>query len=360
MLSVIVRRDLQDPIKYFRHFEVWHYYLWTSYNDMASEEFQNLRLKKFPGIFRFLCEVKKLSPVIIQGNELLTFPWGFTMCIAAYLAQTLYKIPYFFNMLDNRPPEKKFGSVLSLIPKFLLKEYARTARFIIYLNKGARKTLRALKVPNKKLFFLHWGNWGIDTDEFKPGIVQKHPKILLFVGTLEQRKGVADLLRAFELIAQKQSEVVLHIVGDGPLRKELEQYAKKKCLDSVTFFGTIKNRDLPSFFQKAFLTITPSITTQRWEEQIGNVNLQSMSCGVPVVSTKSGAIPEYVEDGKVGILVSEHNPNEIANAVLSLLDNPLKWDILSQNARKTVLEKYNAKKNIEDIELFLIKNLSDR
>ena len=92
----------------------------------------------------------------------------------------------------------------------------------------------------------------------------------------------------------------------------------------MQLLGTVKNRDLPPHFRNADVFIAPSITTHRWEEQVGMTNIQAMASGVPVISTLSGAIPEYVPDGVAGILVPEQDPRALAEAIRRItVDNEL-------------------------------------
>jgi glycosyltransferase involved in cell wall biosynthesis len=114
-----------------------------------------------------------------------------------------------------------------------------------------------------------------------------------------------------------------------------------------------KNSELPEVINGALFTITASVTLKRWEEQVGMTNLQAMACGVPVVTTRSGAIPEYVND-KVGILVPERDAEAWAQAMLKLLDNDKLRKELGSNARQYILENFDAQKTIAKTEEILL------
>jgi glycosyltransferase involved in cell wall biosynthesis len=85
----------------------------------------------------------------------------------------------------------------------------------------------------------------------------------------------------------------------------------------------------------------------KWEEQVGTVNMQALACGTPVVSTKSGAIPEYIINGKIGLLAPEKNSQELAKNLLIIINNKKRAKQLSEAGREYALAHYDSKKNIE-------------
>ena len=85
------------------------------------------------------------------------------------------------------------------------------------------------------------------------------------------------------------------------------------------------------------------------------MNLEAMSAGVPVVSTKSGGIPEYVVDGENGILVPERDAKSLGDALIKLLADEKLRQSMGKNARDYALEHYSDKKNIEKAEKILLE-----
>jgi len=355
IISTIVRNDLQEPLRHFKQLEVYHFYQQASYNDMTHEQLRDPRLIHFATPVDLFVKLRRLKPDIIQGNEPYTFPWGFGNICTVYLYSLLTGTPYFFPMLENRPPEIKFGKFLSIIPKFILKTYARKARLIIPLNDGAVRNLKSIGVPESKIKRLMWGCWGVDTTQFKPK--QHTPtKKILFVGTLDDRKGISYLLEAMEDVFARHPDATLDIIGDGPLKTDiLNTMKKKKWETKVRVLGVMKHKDLPRHFQQATLTVTPSITTKRWAEQVGMVNLQSLSCGTPVISTTSGAIPEYCTKGSV--LVREKSSSALAEAMNRLLTNKQLHHQLSAEGRSHATEMFDASRNIKICEQYVLKLL---
>ncbi|MEM3518836.1 MAG: glycosyltransferase family 4 protein [Candidatus Hadarchaeales archaeon] len=217
-------------------------------------------------------------------------------------------------------------------------------------------------INEEKLKRLMWGTWGVDINKFTPTKTGEEPdfgRAIFFAGLLEEHKGIRYLLPAFKEVKRAVKDVKLVIAGDGSLRPLIVDYAKAHRLEKdVILLGVVKNEDMPKYFRAARLTVTPSITTRKFEEQVGMVNIQSMACGTPVVSTFCGGIPEYVLNGKTGILVQEKNSNALAEAIIRILKDESLRRRLGRNARKHAIENFDARKNIQRCEELVLEILS--
>ncbi|MCL5773832.1 MAG: glycosyltransferase family 4 protein [Firmicutes bacterium] len=359
IISLITRRDLDTPLHFFDKIDVLHFYRSAPYGDMSTDEYSENLVNYSDGKDLFE-KLVKYSPDFIQGIEPYTFPAGFQEYCAILKYKRKLKTHFFFPMLENRPPEKKFGHILSHLLKIYLKNYASKSDFVIPLNTGAKRNLLDIGIPQAKFKELLWGTWGVDVDEFSPG-KEKDERLLLFVGRLDISKGIEYLLEAFKKIAGDFKNLRLNLVGEGPLKEWIASYIKNFNLEGrVMLQGTVKNKNLPEFFRRAALTISPSITTNRWEEQVGMVNIQSIACGTPVVSTLSGAIPEYIRNIREGILVPEKNSEAIAEAVTRLINDSELRRKMGEEGRKHVLDSYDARINIRKAEDFLLDYYGQR
>jgi len=144
---------------------------------------------------------------------------------------------------------------------------------------------------------------GVDLDNFK--LLDKNKiklelglknKVVGFVGNLLPVKRADKLPEIFYEI-NKQKEVDFLVVGDGPLKKEIEQRCKEKNLN-VLFAGKIPHDEIPKYMNAMDVMILPSRN-----EGFGAVVIEAQSCGVPVVGSDNGGIPEAVGNG--GIIVKE-------------------------------------------------------
>lgn len=157
---------------------------------------------------------------------------------------------------------------------------------------------------------------GVDLSVFHPDRRDRpsRPLRVGYSGRLESYKGVDVLLRA---VAQ-MPESTLELAGDGPSRATLERLGAELGLgDRVRFRGHL-GAGLPDFYKELDVLVVPSVPTPGWLEQFGRVVVEAMASGVPVIASRSGALPEVV--GKAGLLVPPGDPAAIASALVELAD----------------------------------------
>lgn len=348
ILTESIRYDNQNPLKYFSKIRPVHFYKIAPYGDLKKDELRGaIQYKNFADLEKKLI---RLKPNIIQGAE----PYGskiqLRLCHVAWKVSRKLNIPLIFGMLENRPVEERFGKVLSPMLKKILKAYAKQASLIFYLNQGAKRNLLEVDADPSKMKKILYGIWGVDTVVFKPSASSRNG--VLFAGRLDEAKGVPYLLAAWKMLRKDFPNLELTVAGKG----EMEKRVKNKGKEGIRYLGMVKNQDLPKVFNQALFTVYPSVTLKRWEEQVGTVNLQSLACGTPVITTKSGAIPEYI-NSQVGILVPERNPGALAVAMKRLLSDKKLRRKLGDAGRKYILKNFDAKKTIVQTEEILLKKL---
>lgn len=144
-----------------------------------------------------------------------------------------------------------------------------------------------------------------------------------YVGRLVEEKGLSDFVVALARCPSLQGV----LVGDGPMRDKLEQMIAERGLnDRVRLVGSLGVGELPELMNALDVLVLPSRTTRRWKEQFGRVIIEAHACGIPVIGSDSGAIPEVVGGG--GCIVPEGSPESLAVAMQSLANNPVqatKW-----------------------------------
>jgi len=136
------------------------------------------------------------------------------------------------------------------------------------------------------------------------------------IAALAPHKAQNDLLRAAAIVLAKRSDVRLFIVGDGELRDALRGLARELHIDQrVVFTGFREDA-------RTFLRLFDVFVMSSYLEGLGTSILDAQVLGVPVVATRTGGIPEVVEDGVNGLLVPPRSPDELAAALLRMLDDP--------------------------------------
>ncbi len=342
MVSTDIRRDLLAPLRHFTQFDLVHLYRRAPYADLMPDDLMP-NLQHYASPRELYDRLVHARPDVIQGVEpfslaLQPYLWACYLAARRTGARLLVVTP------ENRPLDIKFNLVLALILRQALRVYFNRACRIIVLNEGARRNVLECAVDPARVEKLMWGTWGVDLDEFSPLPHPAGPPTILFAGRLHPEKGIFVLLDAFARTRAARPDVRLMIVGDGPARRQVESRVAE--MTGVELRGAVKNREMPDLFRAADVVAMPSRTTRKWEEQVGMVALQAMACGVPVVASRSGAIPEYVSDGVAGLLVPENDAAALAGCLIKILSEASLREKLGRGARAYALEHYDARVNM--------------
>jgi glycosyltransferase involved in cell wall biosynthesis len=173
---------------------------------------------------------------------------------------------------------------------------------------------------------------GVDLQGFGAGRNKKRLENfrLLFVGRLNPVKGVEYLIDAMAGIKKKGTDVELTIAGDGPERKRLENLSKRlNVYNHVRFLGMVDRLKIASLMSESDIFVLPSIS-----EGFPLVVLEAMACGLPIIATKVGGLPEVIEEGRNGLLVNPRDSVALASSILLLLQNEAQRDIIAEENRK--------------------------
>ena len=143
--------------------------------------------------------------------------------------------------------------------------------------------------------------------------------LILFVGYLDRFKGIFELIDAFNVICKFNKNLKLMIVGSGPKEIELKKKVFEMGLEkSVIFTGQIFHEDIHKYFQSADIFVLPSYTDAGGPPI---VFIEAMACGLPVVGTSVGGIPEGIESGVNGFIIPPRNVEELTKKLLILITN---------------------------------------
>ena len=141
---------------------------------------------------------------------------------------------------------------------------------------------------------------------------------VLFVGRLEPRKGVLDLLKAHRILRKTGSGNRLLIVGSGPQEREARRYVATRGLQAVEFLGRVSDAEKAQLFRTVDVYASPATGG----ESFGIVLLEAMAAGAPIVASDIHGYKGVVRRGREGLLVPPHEPKELAKAIARLLADP--------------------------------------
>jgi glycosyltransferase involved in cell wall biosynthesis len=185
---------------------------------------------------------------------------------------------------------------------------------------------------------------GVDTDRFVPRegpAGQSGPPRVIVPRRLVPKNGVETFVRAFPRVRDRVPGVRALIAGDGPERARLESLSRELGVASaVEFLGATPHERMPELFASAQVAVIPSLM-----EATSVAALEAMACGLPVVASDVGGLPEIV-DGGVGALVPPGDPSALAEAIVALLTDPRRAEKGSL-ARQRVVEKWSNDRLVE-------------
>jgi glycosyltransferase involved in cell wall biosynthesis len=197
---------------------------------------------------------------------------------------------------------------------------------------------------------------GIDTNTFTPDYSQRSNIFkIVFAGRLVEQKDPFTFLKAIKLYAEKNRNFIVHIIGDGILRKGMENYVKANHIDEVVkFLGWISKNEIVKEYQAAHVAIVSSVF-----EGMSIAVLESLACGCFLITTPLDGIDEIITKDENGIIVNFHLPEEIAqqlehyhnekylsgykvsDMVMDKLLEQYNWDIIVKEYEKTFKQLIN-------------------
>ncbi|MGW5979892.1 glycosyltransferase family 4 protein [Bacillus mycoides] len=215
------------------------------------------------------------------------------------------------------------------------------------------ETLHQLKKKGFQQLYI-WGR-GVDCTLFHPtynkdlfrkkyNITAKY--ILSYVGRLAPEKDIDTLQTLIQTTNKERDDIHWLIAGDGPLAKGLHENVPKT---NVTFTGYLQGKDLAEVYASSDLMVFPSTT-----ETFGNVVLESLACGTPVIGANSGGVKNIIADGKTGVLCEPKNEDSFLSSIYELLNNEEMRKQMSLDARS-----YAATQSWDEISSDLLMHYDD-
>lgn len=191
------------------------------------------------------------------------------------------------------------------------------------------------KIPREKIRMIYNG---IDTDAFHPSSDGRaeQEKRLLFVGGSNPRKGIDLVIEAFAHVHRRHPQVSLDLLGGWDWRAQKGEAVRLGISTRIHFHPYVPHEDMPAYYRRAYAFLAPTRA-----ESFGIASAEAMACGVPIVSTRTGAVPELIDDGVHGILVPANDTRALAEAILELVNDPRRADEMGQAGRRRAQRNFS-------------------
>lgn len=241
----------------------------------------------------------RVTPFDTYSNKIFTKRWF---------------LKYFMMMVESR------ATALVCVSKDMIKQYQS-----IFKNSRHQCIYNVVKDKHSKN--------RIEEELNEPWLINKTSPVIISAGRLAPEKGYLDLIMAIKEISKKE-KIRLIMLGDGPMREEIENLIKKEKLSSIIKLVGFQSNPL-KYYNKADAFVLSS-----YLEGLPNVLVEAMMCGCTPVSTDCPTGPrEVLENEKYGYLVPMHNPIEMAKGIIKALENPIPKETLAEGVLEFTEEK---------------------
>lgn len=285
-----------------------------------------------------------------------------------HLFRAIYKISQKYNidLIHTHNPRLDLFCYASFIKKPIISEihtireinlikfkltkfaYQRAAKVVCLSEKMKEEIMKKYQISDKKIEVIYNG---VDIsqinlkmkkcDDIRMKYHIQEPFIIGYIGTFYQWQGVRDLVKAFSFLLNKREDVHLLLVGNGPdfnfINKLIDEFGLKK---KVTMTGMIPSEKIYDYYKAIDIFIIPRPSTIETETAVPLKVFESMAAHKTIIATRVGGLSEVIGDGVNGILVSPGNPEELGQSIHQLLINKNLRIRLSENAYKTVKDKF--------------------
>ncbi len=232
----------------------------------------------------------------------------------------------------------------------MLRENIAAADRVVTCTRYNRETLRRLAPWASGKLRLNYH--GLPLDSYRaPKRLKDTPPLILCVGRLVEKKGHRYLISACEALKRRGLEFRCRLVGDGPLRGQIESVIRQRALgDVVEVAGLADEAEVLGHYARASALVCPSVIARDGDRDgIPNVILEAMACRVPVVATDVSGIPEVVEDGATGLLVPPRDADALADAIERTLADPAAAAERADRARRKIERDFDVCRNAAEL-----------
>ena len=282
---------------------------------------------------------------LIREYRIEVVHWNFYPPVNLYIYSLTLLMPRLRHYLTDHntrelPLQAPPVGLRRILKKALLRRYSR----VLCISDFVLRCLEAEGVWPNISSCTHF----INTERFRPDDVTRSQVraeldaverfVVLVVAQLVEWKGIDVVLKA---LARLPSHVIAWIVGDGPDAK----YFRDRCTTlgvegRVRFFGN--QADVSRYMQGADCLVCPTL----WAEAVGLVNLEALACGLPVIGSRTGGIPQFVKDGRTGFLFLPGDDAELADRIRRLATNLDERAWMGSEGRRLMVERFSTDKRV--------------
>lgn len=307
----------------------------NTYYDLSDEQIRRYA-DKFTEVTRQAAA--RFQPDVIHAQHLWITPY------AALQSHLPYVVTVHGTDLMGFRKDKRYH-------RYALSGAAGAKRIITISRQVHKDAIELYDLPEAKV---RLNPNGFDSDIFRIkkidkrslfaqfGIKKSPAQLISFVGKFTDFKGIDILLKAAVKITGMFPDVAFALAGDGQLMPDMQELSCQLGLDNIYFLGHQTQEDVASLYNAADVSVVPSRI-----EPFGLVAIEALACGTPVVATRAGGLPDFINE-KVGSLVKMDDPAALADAIIAELKNKTK-ESKGKYAAEYAVENYSWQKNLQNV-----------
>ncbi len=233
----------------------------------------------------------------------------------------------------------------SLLVRVIIRLCLKFSDYVLAISKNQLNEIKHLGAKRAKAVYL-----SVNTEEYKPnGISKSSEKLVLTISHLNKenvnRKSIWTILKAVPYVLAEFPDTKFVIIGRHmDAYEELQKFVEQSELcNNIEFPGLVGHDEKIDYFHRAMVYVQPTK-----HEAFGVAIAEAMSCGLPVISSKVGAVPEVL--GDCGLYTDPNNPKELADKIIMLLSNENLREELGKKARRRILQNFTYQRRKQEIQ----------
>tara|TARA_X000000950_G_scaffold204072_1_gene245701 strand:+ start:43061 stop:44164 length:1104 start_codon:yes stop_codon:yes gene_type:complete len=298
--------------------------------------------KAFIRIFKFLIKMIYYKPnfvLIFSSDGASAIEKGF-MVLICYFTRTK---SFIFPRAGNLISQVQKSLLMNFLIKFL---FSKATVFLCQSNVWKNFAIEKIGFDESRTSIIN--NWTATDKLLKIGANKKFNSgylKILFVGWIEESKGVKEILIAFKRLSEEYSNLNLTFVGNGSYFYDAKAYVQKNYLNSsVNFVGWVDGVKLEKYYQDNDVFVLPSKA-----EGMPNALIEAMAAGLAVITSTVGSIPDFITNEENGMLIDQNNSEALYSAINKVIKDRHLKKYISQNGYEVAKKKFSSKVSLEKL-----------
>jgi glycosyltransferase involved in cell wall biosynthesis len=298
---------------------------------------QNFYHQLSPSILK---EIKKYHlPIVFTAHDLKLLCPNYQMLCKGDICEKCREHQYVQCVLNRCMKDSTAASLVSMTEMYLHHALRSFDNIDIIITPSAFYKKKFIEFGFSSDKIVHIPNF-IDTLQYKPNYCSNG--YIAYFGRLSREKGILTLIKAMKYLRN----IELYIIGDGPLRSEIEMNIEEAGMTNVKLLGFKSGETLDELIRNCYLIVLPS----EWYENAPLSVLEAMAFGKPVIGADTGGIPELVQHGRTGLIFEPKNSEQLSEQLNDLCTNPQKAINMGIEARRTVERNFSREEHFEKID----------